>query len=96
MGEQLPNTGDGWGEEPWKIWRQNIVGRANSQCGDLCQKASVAGVQGAPGEVDMNEGHGQGCPAPHQPARWESGVEILMSMIEKNALKDSGQGRGMN
>lgn len=47
------------------------------------------------GEVDMDEGDGQGSPTAHRLARWESGVEILMSMIGKNALKDSGQGSDM-
>lgn len=48
------------------------------------------------GEVDMDQGDGQGSPTAHRLARWESGVENLMSTIGKNTLKDSGQGSDMH
>lgn len=68
------------------------------------QTASVETSAGRPvwlecreplGEVDMDERDGQGSPTAHRLARWESGVDILMSMIGKNVLKDSGQGSDM-
>lgn len=52
MAEQAPNNGG----EPWEKGRQNILGEADSKWRGLCQKASVAGVQGAPGEMDTDRG----------------------------------------
>lgn len=33
-GEPTPTNGGegGGGDEPWEIWRQNILGKANSKC----------------------------------------------------------------
>lgn len=45
---------------------------------DLCQAASVAEAQGAPGEVDVDKGDGQGTPTSHWPAGQWSGVGILI------------------
>lgn len=58
MAEQVPNDGG----EPWEKGRQNILGEADSKWRGLCQKASVAGVQGAPGEMDTDGGVWAGLP----------------------------------
>lgn len=96
MGEPTPNNGgesDG-GDEPWEIQRQNILGKQTASVPDLCQKASVAEAQGAPGEVDTDKGDGQGTPASHWPARQWSGVEILnLRVTGGKVLKGAEQGR---